>query len=116
MKNWNIQGRAKIKDLDMKKMKVEIKKILNETDEEKFLYLVDAYCNKLETANETAFLNYLKKNYFQSNRTQMWAHCYRKNAGVNTNMSVESLNNFLKNNQLKRRANVTVEKLLDTID
>lgn len=46
----------------------------------------------------------------------MWAHCYRRKAGINTNMAIESLNNLLKTNQLKRKARVTIEKLLDTID
>lgn len=47
---------------------------------------------------------------------QMWAHCYRRNAGINTNMALESLNNLLKTNQLKRKAKVTIEKLLDAIE
>jgi glutamate synthase domain-containing protein 2 len=46
----------------------------------------------------------------------MWAHCYRKNAGINTNMSVASLNNFLKTNQLRRKTKVTIEKRLDTLE
>jgi hypothetical protein len=46
----------------------------------------------------------------------MWAHCDRRNAGINTNMSVESLNNFLKNNQLKRRTKITIEKLLNSLE
>jgi DNA-binding HxlR family transcriptional regulator len=31
-------------------------------------------------------------------------------------MSVESLNNFLKTNQLRRKTKVTTEKLLDTLE
>jgi hypothetical protein len=46
----------------------------------------------------------------------MWAHCYRRNAGINTNMSVKSLNNFLKTNQLRRKTKVTIEKRLDTLE
>jgi hypothetical protein len=46
----------------------------------------------------------------------MWGHCYRRNAGINTNMSVESLNNFLKTNQLRRKTKVTIEKRLDTLE
>ncbi|KAI4469803.1 tc5 transposase dna-binding domain [Holotrichia oblita] len=46
----------------------------------------------------------------------MWAHCHRKNAGINTNMAIESFNNLLKTNQLNRKAKVTIEKLLDTIE
>lgn len=46
----------------------------------------------------------------------MCAHCYRKNAGINTNMTIETLNNMLKTNQLKRNAKVTIEKLLEAIE
>jgi hypothetical protein len=44
----------------------------------------------------------------------MWAHCFRKNDGINTNMSIESLNNFFKTNQLKRNSKVTIDKMLLT--
>lgn len=46
----------------------------------------------------------------------MWAHCCRINAGINTNMALESLNKFLKYNLLGGNARVTVEQLLDTWD
>uniref|UniRef100_A0A6P7GTP5 Uncharacterized protein LOC114340624 isoform X3 n=1 Tax=Diabrotica virgifera virgifera TaxID=50390 RepID=A0A6P7GTP5_DIAVI len=49
-------------------------------------------------------------------RIKMWAHCYRRNSGINTNMAIESLNNLLKTNYLKRNGRVGIEKLLDTID
>lgn len=45
----------------------------------------------------------------------MWAHCFRLNAGINTNMALESLNNLLKTN-IKRNANITVEHLLDKLE
>ncbi|KAF2887197.1 hypothetical protein ILUMI_18976 [Ignelater luminosus] len=69
IKNWNLQGRNKIKNAEIKKtMKNDLKKILNET---KVLFI---------------------------------------------NMALESLNNLLKTNQIKRRTNITVEKLLDKIE
>lgn len=46
----------------------------------------------------------------------MWAHCHRINAGINTNMALESLNNLLKTNQLKRKANITIDRLLEEIE
>jgi hypothetical protein len=62
VKNWNIQGRAKIKDANMKKeMKGEMKKILNECNEERFKCLSREYFKKLEEANEVDFLKYLKR-------------------------------------------------------
>jgi hypothetical protein len=62
IKNWNVQGRAKIKDIEMKKkMKREMKRIFNEIDENRFHILYDEYLKKLEDANEMDFFNYLKK-------------------------------------------------------
>ncbi|XP_072385764.1 uncharacterized protein [Diabrotica undecimpunctata] len=55
--------------------------------------------------------------YFQNKeRIKMWAHCYRRNSGINTNMAIESFNNLLKTNHLRRNAAVRIEKLLDTIE
>ncbi|XP_050312263.1 uncharacterized protein LOC126747569 [Anthonomus grandis grandis] len=118
MKNWVIQGRSKIQNDEIKKsMKSDMKKILNEIKMEAFIDKTTKYFKKLENANEIAFLSYLKKYYFQNEeRIAMWAHCYRVNAGVNTNMSIESLNNFLKSNMLKRKANITIDKLMDVIE
>nr|CAI5845079.1 unnamed protein product [Callosobruchus analis] len=118
VKNWNIQGKKKIKDLILRnEMKKEMKRIINETNEDKFLELVNAYLLKLQIANEEDFVTYLTRYYFQDEeRIKMWAHCYRKNAGINTNMAIESLNNLLKTNQLKRSARATIEKLLDKIE
>ncbi|KAI4470799.1 hypothetical protein MML48_1g03704 [Holotrichia oblita] len=118
VKNWNIQGKKKIKDANLKnQMKTEMKRILNETNKERFLQLTNAYLEKLQKANEVEFLNYLLTYYFHGDeRIEMWAHCHRKNAGINTNMAIESFNNLLKTNQLKRKAKVTIEKLLATIE
>nr|CAI5832352.1 unnamed protein product [Callosobruchus analis] len=118
VKNWNMQGKKKIKDLILRnEMKKEMKRIINETNEDKFLELVNAYLLKLQIANEEDFVTYLTRYYFQDEeRIKMWAHCYHKNAGINTNMAIESLNNLLKTNQLKRSARVTIEKLLDKIE
>lgn len=46
----------------------------------------------------------------------MWAYCHRINAGINTNMALESFNKFLKYNILNGNTRITVEKLLDAID
>ncbi|KAI4469800.1 alpha-glucosidase [Holotrichia oblita] len=98
-------------------MKTEMKRILNETNKERFLQLTNAYLEKLQKANEVEFLNYFLTYYFLGEeRIEMWAHCHRKNAGINTNMAIESFNNLLKTNKLKRKVKVTIEKLLDTIE
>ncbi|XP_045463761.1 uncharacterized protein LOC123673317 [Harmonia axyridis] len=62
IKNWVIQDRSKIKNEQIRKtMKIEMKKILNETDIHKFEEKSQKYFEKLENSEEFMFLNYLKK-------------------------------------------------------
>lgn len=109
IKNWNIQGRAKIKKMEVKQeMKKEMRKILKETDVEKFMNLKDKYLRHLKEEDETDFLKYLQSYYFQSEeRIMMWAHCHRINAGINTNMAIESLNKVLKYNKMNGQRNLS---------
>lgn len=118
IKNWIIQGRSKIKNQEIKKtMRTDLKKIMNETKVEKFVDLTHSYFEKLLNADEHVFLSYLKKYYYQSEeRIAMWAHCHRINAGINTNMALESINNLLKTNYLKRKANISIDRLLEEIE
>ncbi|XP_072391062.1 uncharacterized protein [Diabrotica undecimpunctata] len=118
VRSWNIQGKRKIQDPNLKKeMKNEMKKIITESNEARFIDLCNIYSRKLQEANELDFLNYLTGYYFQNKeRIKMWAHCYRRNLGINTNMAIESFNNLLKTNHLRRNAAVRIEKLLDTIE
>ncbi|XP_050503107.1 uncharacterized protein LOC126882291 isoform X2 [Diabrotica virgifera virgifera] len=118
VKNWNIQGKKKFHDPTLKKeMKTELRQIITETDVDTFNELCRNYLIKLQNANETEFFDYLREYYLKDlKRIKMWAHCYRRNSGINTNMAIESLNNLLKTNYLKRNGRVGIEKLLDTID
>lgn len=62
VKNWNIQGRAKIKDQEIRKtMKSDMHKIMAATDRATFERLYQEYFEKLRKAGETQFLNYLNK-------------------------------------------------------
>ncbi|XP_050311326.1 uncharacterized protein LOC126746948 isoform X2 [Anthonomus grandis grandis] len=113
VKNWNIQGRSKIKKLENRQiMKHEMRKILKGTDPQNFIQLKENYFRQLEEEEETNFQNYLKN----QERIMMWAHCYRINAGINTNMAVESLNKVLKYNKMNGKQNIRIEKLLDLLD
>ncbi|XP_044747120.1 uncharacterized protein LOC123310233 isoform X5 [Coccinella septempunctata] len=118
IKNWNIQGRNKLKNVDNKKeMKNRMRKILKETDVSTFHKMKDEYFKHLEEGQENEFLKYLKNYYFQSEeRIMMWAHCHRVNVGINTNMAIESLNKVLKYNKMRGNQNLRVEKLLDTLE
>jgi hypothetical protein len=62
IKNWNIQGKTKIKNLKIKKtMKLEMKTIMKQMYEQRFTMLYQNYFQKLEEADEQDFLNYLKR-------------------------------------------------------
>ncbi|KAF2904326.1 hypothetical protein ILUMI_01854 [Ignelater luminosus] len=116
IKDWNLQGRNKIKNAKIKKtMKSDLKKILYETRVNEFIRLSNEYFDKLKKAQEIDFLDYLQKYYFgDQKRINLWAHCFILGAGINTNTTLESLNNLLKTNQIKS-TNITVETLLDKI-
>ncbi|XP_044746710.1 uncharacterized protein LOC123308201 [Coccinella septempunctata] len=118
IKNWNIQGRNKLKKPDNKKeMKLRMRNILKETSISKFLELKDEYFKYLEEENELDFLKYLQNHYFQCNeRIMMWAHCHRINVGINTNMAIESLHKVIKYNKMKGHQNLRIEKLLDLLE
>ncbi|XP_044747184.1 uncharacterized protein LOC123308540 [Coccinella septempunctata] len=118
IKNWNIQGRNKIKKIEIRKgMKYRMRHILKETDQTKFLELKEEYFKYLEEECEYDFLKYLQKHYFQSiERIMMWSHCYRINVGINTNMAIESLNKVIKYNKMKGKQNLRIEKLLDLLE
>ncbi|KAL1488830.1 hypothetical protein ABEB36_014625 [Hypothenemus hampei] len=118
IKNWNIQGRAKIKNPEIRYgMKKKMREILTETNIEQFNELKDKYFTYLAQESEVDFLNYMEKYYFQSEeRIKMWAHCHRLNAGINTNMAIENLNKVLKYNKMNGQRNIRIEKLLDLLE
>lgn len=61
-RNWNLQGKAKIKNPEIKQtMKMEMKKIQTATDVHNFKKLKEDYFRKLEEENEDVFLDYLKR-------------------------------------------------------
>ena len=62
VKNWNIQGRAKLKKIENKQqMKKQMQAILKETNIDRFRELKDNYFQHLAEEGEDEFLKYLKK-------------------------------------------------------
>ncbi|ENN83136.1 hypothetical protein YQE_00503, partial [Dendroctonus ponderosae] len=118
IKNWNIKGKSKIKNPDVKRnMKMKLRTIITETDVIQFAEKTEEYFEHLRVEGETDFLKYLQNYYFQNEeRIMMWAHCYRINAGINTNMALESLNRVLKYDTLSGNCNIRIEKLLDMLE
>uniref|UniRef100_A0AAR5PBG9 RGS domain-containing protein n=1 Tax=Dendroctonus ponderosae TaxID=77166 RepID=A0AAR5PBG9_DENPD len=112
------QGKSKIKNPDVKRnMKMKLRTIITETDVIQFAEKTEEYFEHLRVEGETDFLKYLQNYYFQNEeRIMMWAHCYRINAGINTNMALESLNRVLKYDTLSGNCNIRIEKLLDMLE
>ncbi|KAH1021785.1 hypothetical protein HUJ04_011270 [Dendroctonus ponderosae] len=82
-------------------MKIQMKKILNEVDRQKFKKITEDYFSKLKNDAEDIFLNYLQKYYFQNK----------------ARINMESTPTWhWKTNQIKRKANITVETLLEKLD
>jgi hypothetical protein len=96
-KNWTIQGKKKIKNNGNQK---HIQKMLNDmlkaTEENEFWRLGNSLISYLQLNEEDSFLDYFTK-YYLSNQERIasWAHCYRKHAGINTNMHLEALHKNL---------------------
>ena len=62
IKNWNIQGRAKLKKIENKQqMKKQMQAILKETNIDRFRELKDNYFQYLAEEGEDEFLKYLQK-------------------------------------------------------
>ncbi|XP_045473219.1 uncharacterized protein LOC123679777 [Harmonia axyridis] len=118
IENWNIQGRNKLKNPEIKKqMEYRMRKILRETDWTTFFKLKEDYFKDLEKEGENEFLKYLMNYYFQTEeRIKMWSYCHRVNAGINTNMAIESFNKVLKHNKMRGNQNIRIEKLLDSLE
>lgn len=62
IKNWNIKGRAKLKNQDIKStIKNDLHNMMTATTEEEFNNQSTDLFTKLEEADESEFLSYLKK-------------------------------------------------------
>ena len=62
IKNWNMQGRAKLKKIeDKQQMKKQMQAILKETNIDRFRELKDNYFQHLAEEGEDEFLKYLQK-------------------------------------------------------
>lgn len=72
-----------------------MRNLLTETDEFTFKRLMNQTIKHLIEDNETKnFGNYFKDYY--SHRIEVWAYCFRKNLGINTNMYLENLHKRIK--------------------
>ena len=117
---WHVDRawRGQLKLINSKELQVTIyhnlRVLLEETDCNNFELLLKATTEQLWSNRVTqSFAAYFKQYFLQSK--EEWATCYRKNAGINTNMYVESFHRVLKHVYLKGKVNKRIDKCIHTL-
>ena len=107
-KAWQEELRAKVHDTiiasEIYKM---LRIVLQETDKLKFQDYLDQLLEQLPSLSPE-FYEYFRREW--SNKTEIWAYCFRLGLGINTNMLVEAFHRVFKYNYLKGKANKRVDK------
>lgn len=75
----------------------------------------DKWCEKESKEDEgfCSFRDYFANHYVQ--RAKCWALCFRKDAGINTNMRLEAMHKVLKYCYLHGKVNNRVDKLISVL-
>ncbi|RZC40168.1 hypothetical protein BDFB_014438, partial [Asbolus verrucosus] len=117
-KNWTLQGRKKIKDKTQEKEILRrLGLMLKATEEIDFTSIKDCLIRHLQELQEDNFLGYLTKYYLADQaRGESWAHCYRKHAGINTNMHLAAIHRILKYSYLNGKSVQRLKSCLDALD
>jgi hypothetical protein len=93
---------------------ITLRTLLIETSPETFEVMLNAFVQQIQYSNETQeFADYFRKYYLE--RKHQWAFCYRKNAGINTNMYLEGFHRVLKYIYLKGKTNKRVDKCVHVL-
>lgn len=87
--------------------------LIDATDENEFLALLEGFLIKLDENNLQDFKNYFVSNYVP--RKEMWAACYRKGVMINTNMALEAFHKVLKHTYLEGKKNKRVDALVSIL-
>lgn len=113
-KNW-VQNANKITNKDKRSLVLKSLKVLQkELDEETFLKQLETFTNQLMTDPDTfSFFQYFSRYYLS--RTDMWAYCYRKYVGINTNMYLESLHKIIKHFYLQGKKCKRLDKTINAL-
>ena len=109
---WRGALLSKIVDKDLQcQVYHSLRTVAEEPDERLFNQMLTNLEQQLqENADTRCFSNYL--NSYYTPRKEQWAMCYRKKAGINTNMHVESFHRLLKYIYMKGKVNKRVDKCL----
>ena len=117
---WHVDRawRGQLKLIENKEIQATVyhnlRVLLEETECSTFELLLKATLKQLEThATTINFATYFKK-YYEQNKKE-WASCYRRNAGINTNMYIESFHRVLKHVYLRGKVNRRMDKCLHTL-
>lgn len=87
---------------------------MEETDQFKFESALEKTVKQVSASIKTKeFCRYFQAYY--CNRKEQWASCYRKSAGINTNMYVESFHKVIKYLYLKGKTNKRVDKCIQVL-
>ncbi|XP_064468628.1 uncharacterized protein LOC135381638 [Ornithodoros turicata] len=89
--------------------------LLHCDDEQEFTHLLSAFLEKLQENSDTQrFGHYFSRTY--ACRPSEWALCFRKGAGLNTNMYLEAFHKTLKHVYLEGKSNRRVDRLLACLE
>ncbi|XP_072399284.1 uncharacterized protein [Diabrotica undecimpunctata] len=112
---WQL-NMSKISNLEKRKIVYQSLKILHTvTDKEEFQKLLSNFIEQTFEDGETInfgeyFLNTYARNF------QLWAYSYRQNAGINTNMRLESMHKIIKYVYLDGKKVKRLDKGLDALN
>ncbi|KAJ8914484.1 hypothetical protein NQ315_002756 [Exocentrus adspersus] len=82
--------------------------LMQETDENTFLKMVENFLILLKCDNQLAeFAKYFEANYVKN--IKCWAYCYRMHSGLNTNMHLERMHRTLKYIYLRGKKNKRID-------
>lgn len=113
-KNW-MQNSNKINNKDKRSLVLKTLNILQkELDEQLFLNGLQNFISQLKNDADTyQFSEYFCKTY--ALRPNMWAYCYRKHVGINTNMYLESLHKTIKHIYLDGKKCKRLDKTINAL-
>ena len=85
--------------------------LMEEMEEQKFYSLLESFLSSIQS--DKAFekcSDYFDAKY--GRRYEQWAFCYRKRAGINTNMYAESFHRVLKHVYMKGKINKRLDSII----
>ncbi|XP_067134139.1 uncharacterized protein [Centruroides vittatus] len=87
--------------------------LLEEPNPEKFENLIKEFIQSLNQKETKEFQKYFVHTY--ASRPKVWAYCYRKGLGINTNMYLEAMHRVLKHCYLEGKVNKRVDHCIDVL-